>query len=116
MEEKQIEDEALVAIIHNKDELYEAYMPFIQQGGLFIATQKQFQLRSEVRLTLKLFDEPEKISVLTQVVWITPTCAQDGRRAGVGLQFLGDQAKMIQTKIETILSNYVHSNKKTDTM
>ncbi len=109
-------NESLLAIFHNKHDLYEAYMPFIQHGGLFIATPKQYQLRCEVNLTLKLLDDPEKITILAQVVWITPMAAQGGRRAGVGLQFLGEQAIILQKKIETILATYVHADKKTDTM
>ena len=58
--------------IKDKAVLYAAYMPFIQGGGLFIPTNKQYQLGDEVFMLLKLMDEPEKIPVAGKVVWVTP--------------------------------------------
>ena len=40
----------LTLTIKDKAVLYAAYMPYIRQGGLFIPTQKQYQLGDEVFL------------------------------------------------------------------
>ena len=58
--------------IKDKAVLYAAYMPFVQNGGLFIPTNKQYKLGEEVFLLLNLMDEPEKIPVAGKIVWITP--------------------------------------------
>ena len=34
--------------VSSKEELYRAYMPFISSGGLFIPTQRSYQLGEEV--------------------------------------------------------------------
>ena len=47
----------LTLTIKDKAVLYAAYMPYIRQGGLFIPTQKQYQLGDEVFLLLNLMDE-----------------------------------------------------------
>jgi len=53
-----------------KDEtvLYAAYMPFIQDGGLFVPTNRSLELGKEVFVLLKLLGEPEKIPVAGRVV------------------------------------------------
>ena len=35
--------------IKTKDELYRSYMPYIQNGGVFVATQRDYQLGEEVQ-------------------------------------------------------------------
>lgn len=47
----------------DKAVLYAAYMPFVKNGGLFIATNKKFNLGDDVFLLLNLMEEPEKIPV-----------------------------------------------------
>ena len=78
--------------IKDKSVLYAAYMPFIKEGGLFIPTNKQYQLGDEVFMLLKLMDEPEKVPVAGRVIWITPKGAQGNKVAGIGVQFTGDES------------------------
>ena len=40
--------------------LYAAYMPFVRHGGLFVPTNKKYELGEEVFILLALMDEPEK--------------------------------------------------------
>ena len=89
--------------IKDKAVLYAAYMPFIQGGGLFIPTGKQYELGEEVFMLLKLMDEPEKIPVAGKVVWITPKRAQGNRATGIGVQF-SPQDDTAKKKIETFLA------------
>ncbi|MFT5722317.1 MAG: type IV pilus assembly protein PilZ, partial [Motiliproteus sp.] len=72
--------------IKTKDELYRSYMPFIKNGGLFVATQRDYQLGEEVFMLLDLMEEPDKIPVSGKVVWVTPRGAQGGKLAGIGVQ------------------------------
>lgn len=101
--------------IKDKSVLYAAYMPFIKDGGLFIPTNKQYQLGDEVFMLLKLMDEPEKIPVAGKVVWITPKGAQGNKVAGIGVQFTGDD-NLARDKIETLLAGALKSDRITHTM
>lgn len=102
--------------IKDKNELYHAYMPYIQGGALFIQTDKDFNIGEEVFLLIKLMDEPEKFPVAGEVIWITPKCAQGGRAAGIGVKFLSDDADELRGKIETYLAGALLSERHTDTM
>ena len=64
----------------------------------------------------KLLDEPEKYPVAGSVVWITPSCAQGGRAAGIGVQFVGTEGQEVRNKIDTYLAGMHHSEQHTDTM
>jgi type IV pilus assembly protein PilZ len=101
--------------IKDKAVLYAAYMPFIQNGGLFIPTKKEYELGDEVFMLLNLMDEAEKIPVAGKVVWITPKGAQGNRAAGIGVQF-NDQDDAARSKIETYLAGALQSDRHTHTM
>jgi type IV pilus assembly protein PilZ len=101
--------------IKDKAVLYAAYMPFIQNGGLFIPTNKPYNLGDEVFLLLNLMDESEKIPVAGKIVWITPKGAQGNRAAGIGVQF-NDQDDVARKKIENYLAGSLQSDRPTHTM
>ena len=58
--------------IKDKAVLYSAYMPFLENGGLFVPTNKGYHVGDEVFMLLTLMDEPEKIPIAGKVVWVTP--------------------------------------------
>jgi type IV pilus assembly protein PilZ len=101
--------------IKDKAVLYAAYMPFVQNGGLFIPTSKSYKLGDEVFMLLNLMDEPEKIPVAGKVIWVTPKGAQGSRAAGIGVQF-NDQDDAANRKIETYLAGALESDRLTHTM
>ncbi|MDO3386577.1 PilZ domain-containing protein [Gilvimarinus sp. SDUM040013] len=101
--------------IKDKAVLYAAYMPFVQNGGLFIPTGKPYKLGDEVFMLLNLMDEPEKIPVAGKVVWLTPKGAQGNRAAGIGVQFT-DEDNTAVTKIENYLAGSLESDRPTHTM
>ncbi|WP_020210563.1 PilZ domain-containing protein [Gilvimarinus chinensis] len=101
--------------IKDKAVLYAAYMPFVQNGGLFIPTGKPYKLGDEVFMLLNLMDEPEKIPVAGKVVWVTPKGAQGNRAAGIGVQFT-DEDNTAVTKIENYLAGSLESDRPTHTM
>lgn len=101
--------------IKDKAALYSAYMPFIANGGLFIPTDKDYQLGEEIFLLLNIMDEPEKIPVAGKVVWITPQGAQGNRSAGIGVQF-SDQDDTARRTIENHLAGSLQSDRPTHTM
>lgn len=107
----------LTLTLKDKHALYNAYMPFIKGGGVFVPTAKRYALGEEVFLVMNLPDSNERVAVAARVVWLTPSGAQGNRTAGIGVQFTdpstGDAAR---TKIETLLAGTLQSDKPTQTM
>jgi len=95
--------------------LYAAYMPFVENGGLFIPTNKKYRAGDEVFVLLSLMDESEKIPVSGKVIWVTPKGAQGNRSAGIGVQFSEQEGALIG-KIETYLVGMLESDRPTHTM
>lgn len=101
--------------IKDKAVLYSAYMPFINNGGLFVPTNKSYKLGDEVFMLLTLMDEAEKIPISGRVVWVTPRGAQGNRTAGIGVQF-SEQDVVANSKIENHLAGSLQSDRPTHTM
>ncbi|WP_435216407.1 PilZ domain-containing protein [Luminiphilus sp. nBUS_07] len=101
--------------IKDKAVLYAAYMPFLDNGGIFVPTNKRYSIGDEVFMLLTLMDEPEKIPIAGRVVWITPVGAQGNRQAGVGVQF-SEQDATANAKIELHLGGALNSERQTHTM
>jgi type IV pilus assembly protein PilZ len=103
--------------IKDKASLHTAYMSFLRGGGLFVPTSKRYQIGDEVFLLLTLLEDKDRLPVAGKVVWITPTGAQGGRAAGIGVQFAETpEAEMVKGKIETHLAGIIDSDKPTATM
>lgn len=105
----------LTLTIKDKAVLYAAYMPFIKDGGLFIPTNKPYQLGDEVFLLLQLLDDAEKLPVAGKVVWLTPAGAQGNKAAGIGVQFSVDSS-LARDRIETHLAGALKADRLTHTM
>ncbi len=101
--------------IKDKAVLYSAYMPFLQNGGLFVPTNKAYALGDEVFMLLTLMDEAEKIPIAGKVVWVTPRGAQGNRTAGIGVEF-SEQDAAANAKIENHLAGSLGSDRPTHTM
>jgi type IV pilus assembly protein PilZ len=101
--------------IKDKAVLYSAYMPYLEFGGLFVPTNKTYNIGDEVFMLLNLMDEPEKIPIAGKVVWVTPRGAQGNRTAGIGVQF-SEQDATANAKIEVHLAGSLQSDRPTHTM
>ena len=84
----EVKQGVLSLTIKDRAVLYAAYMPFIQNGGLFVPTNKQYALGDEVFILLSLMDEAEKIPITGQVVWITPKGARAIVKPALACSFL----------------------------
>ena len=103
--------------IREKAALYAAYMPFLKGGGIFIPTNRQYQLGEEVFMLLSLMDDPQRIAVQGKVVWITPEGVQGNRTQGIGVQFTNDETgASARAQIEKILGEMLASQRPTHTM
>ena len=96
--------------------LHSSYMPFIKGGGLFIPTEKSFELGDEVFLLLTLLDDPERFAITGKVVWINYRTTPGSRQMGVGIQFGGAEGANLQKKVEMQLVGYPRVEQATNTM
>ncbi|MFW5440330.1 MAG: PilZ domain-containing protein [Methylophilaceae bacterium] len=102
--------------IKEKAALYAAYMPYVKGGGLFIPTNKSFNIGDEVFMLLSLIEDPVKLKVVGKVVWISPV-PHGSRPEGVGVQFSEkDGGVEVKNKIEAILGGALKSDRPTHTM
>ena len=91
--------------IREKAALYAAFMPYLKGGGIFIPTNRQYQLGEEVFMLLSLMDDPQRIAV------------QGNRTQGIGVQFTNDETgASAKAQIEKILGEMLGSNRPTHTM
>lgn len=102
--------------IKDKSALYAAYMPFVDNGGLFIPTSREYQLGEEVFMLINLIDETERLPVAGKIIWITPNGAEGYRATGVGVQFSDQDGGTARNKIETYLAGAIESDRPTHTM
>ncbi len=95
--------------------LYLAYMPFVIGGGLFIRTHSTHPLSSEVKLIIRLMNEPEPYEVDGKVVWVTPMSAVENKPAGIGVQFMAANYPFLLAKIESYLADKAMLSQPRDT-
>ena len=102
--------------IKDKSSLYAAFMPFVKNGGLFIPTNKSYNLGDEVFMLLSLMDDGERLPVAGKIIWMTPNGAQGNRAHGIGVQFAPQDKGATRNKIETHLAGALKSERITHTM
>jgi len=103
--------------IKERTALYAAYLPFVKRGGLFIPTNRPYQMGDQVYMLLTLMDDPNKLPISGKVVWITPGGAQGNRQQGIGVQFDENEgSNTVRGKIEGILGNAMKATRHTHTM
>ena len=105
----------IAVTIKDKVALHNYYMPFIQNGGLFIINRADYELGDDVFILLNLMDETEKIPVAGKVVWIAKKGVKSPHSPGVGIQF-SDPGNLAKDKIETYLAGALGSANSTATM
>ena len=103
--------------VKDKGSLYNAYIPYVKNGGIFVPTPKRYFLGDEVFVLLTLPDSSERLPVAGKVCWVTPVGAQGARTAGIGVQFPeNSEGEAVKSKIETLLAGTLNADKPTQTM
>jgi len=104
-------------VFREKSALYAAYIPLLNDGGLFVPTQKPYRLGEDIYLLLSLPDDAQRYPVAGKVAWITPANASGGRTRGVGVRFPADEkTRLLKLKIEEILGTQISSSRPTQTV
>jgi type IV pilus assembly protein PilZ len=102
--------------ISQKSALYAAYIPHLKHGGIFVPTTRQYRLGDDVFMLLTLMDDPNKLPVAGQVVWITPPNCQGNKAQGIGVHFSDDESgQAARRRIETLLGGLLQSTRSTHT-
>ncbi|MDC7708267.1 PilZ domain-containing protein [Vogesella indigofera] len=103
--------------IKERSALYAAYMPFLRNGGIFVPTNRDYNLGDEVFLLLTLLDDTQKLAIPGKVAWLTPAGANNNRNQGIGIEFAADETcKQARMKIESLLGGALNSTRPTHTM
>ncbi|PAT36638.1 PilZ domain-containing protein [Vandammella animalimorsus] len=103
--------------IKEKAALYASYIPLFKEGGIFVPTQREYQMGDSIFVMLTLPDDPKKYAIAGTVAWITPAGASGGRTQGVGVRFPADEKSAeLRTKIENRLGSALNSGRPTHTV
>ena len=89
--------------------LEQHYLPFINGGGLFVPLATGFYPGAPVKLNLRLPSSTNWREVLGQMVWHTPTNAQNNQDAGIGVQ-LDSSEQDLQQLLKKLLAGLPVSN------
>lgn len=113
----QVRPSVLSLAIKEKAALYAAYMPFLQNGGVFVPTPKPYKLGDQIYLILALMDEPNKYPIAGTVAWITPNGANNNKAQGIGVHFPADESGLrLKQRIEEVLGAALRSSRATHTL
>ena len=104
----------LSVVLKDPMSLFNAYMPYVQGGGLFIETPKSANLGDEVFILLDILEQSEPTPVSAKVIWVTPK-GSTSFRPGIGIQ-LGAENREVMNMIETQIAELLNSSNPTLTM
>lgn len=91
-------------------------MPFVVNGGLFIPTNRSYEMGQEVFMLLQLMEETERLPIAGKIIWKTPAGSEAIRAPGIGVQFSDQDGGIARGKIETYLAGALESSRTTHTM
>lgn len=95
------ENEIISYMMRDALECNLSYMPFINDGGLFIPSMNTYTLGDRVVVDLTLPGKTDSIRVEGKVIWITPRNALHHVLPGIGIQFTGVNAPTVKAQIES---------------
>lgn len=96
-------DEVISYVLNDPVELNLSYIPFLNNGGIFIPTFESYLLGDPVAIDLRLPGKKESIRISGKIIWITPKNALHHVLPGIGVQFMGPNAPTIRSEIESLL-------------
>ena len=88
----------------DKMSLYQSYMPFVKNGGLYIPTVKKYDQGVDVFLLVRMPGESnERLPAVGKVVWINRS-GSVSKPSGIGVQFSDTpENAILRDKIERLL-------------
>lgn len=102
--------------LKEKTALYNCYMPFLTNGGLFVPTDDLFSLGEEILLAVEIGNHPKRF-LPTRVAWINPARTSAHRPKGIGLAFTThEMCQQTKSLIEAELGSSIRSDRTTFTL
>jgi type IV pilus assembly protein PilZ len=93
------------------------YMPFIKGGGIFVESDKEYNLGDPVLVLLTVGAEAKKYPINGKVVWICGPNARGHKVQGIGVQFTKDDSALgARDAIEQMIGTIKGPLKKTATL
>lgn len=89
-------------VLEDAESLCGAWLPFLEPGGLFVATGRDHFLGEEVVLLLQLPDG-QKRSVAGSIAWISADELSGRRRAGAGVALEGEEGQELAETIRELV-------------
>ena len=91
-------------VLEDAESLSAAWLPFLEPGGLFVATRRDHVLGEEVVLLLQL-PGGEKHSAAGRIAWISADDLSGPRRPGAGVALDGEEGQELAETIMRIVGN-----------
>lgn len=89
--------------IADRATLQASYMPFVQDGGLFIPTKQVVKMGEEVFILATLPNDSQKIPLKGKVIWIS--YKQSGTKPqGFAIQLSGEKGVYYKSEAEKLLA------------
>lgn len=96
--------------------LYASYLPFVENGALFVPTERVQKMGDEVFIAFTLPQSSERYPMNGRVVWINHK-AQANRPAGFAVQIGDDEAgRKIKNEVDRLLAGKMSAQQATYTM
>lgn len=98
------------------EKLYACYMPYVQNGAIFVPNYQEQKLGMQTFITITLPGNSERMPLNGKVIWVHHR-SQGNRPAGYALQLSKDEAGLrIKHEIERILAGQLSADKPTFTL
>lgn len=102
--------------ISDTQTLYHSYMSFINNGGIFVPSNRQHSLGEDVFVAFTLPNSSDRYPLNGKIIWINDK-GTTAKPAGFGMQFGTDANSLrIKNEIEKLLAGMIESDKPTYTM
>lgn len=101
--------ETLTLVLKDEQALLAAYMPLLDQGGIFVTTCDRYELGQSVDLQLTLPGETVHRQLTGEVVWVSPEGVTGQRVPGIGLHF-SQAEQSLREHIETLLADQLNES------
>lgn len=96
--------------------LYNSYLSFVNNGGIFVPSTRQHSLGEDVFVAFTLPNSSDRYPLNGKIIWINDKGTAT-KPAGFGMQFGTDANSLrIKNEIEKLLAGMVESDKPTYTM
>lgn len=105
---------AIAVKITSKEALYQRYFSLGEYGGVFVKTNEEMEIDTEVlvNLTLKIEGEEENTfeKIPGKINWVNYKETKN-RPKGIGIRFVGKEAEAANKRMLVLLGELVHSQK-----